>query len=289
LQRLTVTRGEPLLACLLAVLGQKRKTIKNLLKFGAVAVNGATIRQFDHLLSPGDEVIVRDLQSAAATGRLESAGIQLVYEDEALLVLDKSAGLLTVATEHDKTDTLFFRLNEFLRGRDSTAACRPQVVHRLDRETSGLVLFAKSAESKRLLQDAWPSVTKTYWAIVEGQPHPDQGTITSYLAETKSLNVVSSGHPTEGSRLATTHYRTQQTRGDLSLLEVRLETGRKHQIRVHLAGLGHPVVGDRRYGSASDFCRRLALHACALELGHPLTGERLHFDSPLPRELSRLV
>jgi 23S rRNA pseudouridine1911/1915/1917 synthase len=285
---LTVARGEPLLAYLFATLGLKRKAVKNLLKYGAVAVNGATIRQFDHQLAPGDEVLVSDLQTAAATNCLESARIQRVYEDDALIVLDKPSGLLTVATEYDKTDTLFYRLNEYLLGRDSTLAVRPLVVHRLDHGTSGLVLFAKSSAVKERLQDNWSTVQKTYWAVVEGQPRSSQGTITNYLTESKSLKVFSSNSPLQGSRLATTHYRLLQSRDGLSLLEVRLATGRKHQIRVHLAGLGHPVAGDHCYGATSDPCLRLALHAGQLALVHPLTGEPLNLVSPLPKSLARL-
>lgn len=263
LRRMTITDGAPLLSHLLATLGLPRKAVKNLLKHGAIAVNGTTIRQFDHWLAPGDEVVVSDLQSAAATSFLDTARIQRIYEDDALIVLDKPAGLLTVATEHDKTDTLFCYLNEYLLGRDSTSAVRPVVVHRLDQGTSGLVLFAKSTAIKDQLQNDWSSVKKTYWAIVEGQPKESQGAITSYLTETKSLKVFSSNYPTEGARLATTHYRHVQAREGLSLLEIRLATGRKHQIRVQLAKLGHPVVGDRHYGATSNPCQRIALHAGA--------------------------
>lgn len=273
---------------MLSHLGLKRKAVKNLLRFGAVAVNGASVRQFDHLLSPGDEVLVGDLETAAAAGRLEAAGIQVLYEDDALIVLDKPSGLLTVATDRDKTDTLFFRLNTSLQRRDGKRAARPLVVHRIDQETSGVVVFAKSAAVKKMLQDGWPAVEKLYWAVVEGQPSAASGTISSYLTEGRSLTVVSSDRPTEGSRPATTHYRLLQTRGDLSLLEVRLETGRKHQIRVQLADLGLPVAGDRRYAARSDPCQRLALHAGRLALAHPTTGEPLRVESPLPRALGTL-
>lgn len=162
----TITHGQPLLAYLLDVLALKRAAAKNLLKFGAVWVNGATVRQFDHVLVPGDQVTVGNLQAAAAIGRLERARIQIVYEDGALVVVDKPSGLLTVATDREIADTLYVRLNEYLRGRDSAQHERALVVHRIDRETSGLVLFAKSESVKRLLQDAWPTVEKTYHAVV---------------------------------------------------------------------------------------------------------------------------
>lgn len=264
---LTVTHGQPLLAYLFDVLELKRGAVKNLLKFGAVRVNGATVRQFDHLLSPGDRVTVGNLQAAVAVGRLERARIRPVYEDDALIVVDKPSGLLSVATDRENADTLYVRLNEYLRGRDPARPERALVVHRLDQETSGLVLFAKSESVKRLLQDAWPTVEKIYCAVVEGRPAVDQGTLTNYLIEdSKSLKVFASDRPMARARLAITQYRVLKTRGDRSLVEVRLRTGRKHQIRVQLASLGCPVVGDRRYHARSDASNRLALHAGGLLL-----------------------
>lgn len=289
-RRLQVPSGQPLLPYLLDTLGLRRGAVKSLLKFGAVSVNGCMVRQFDHLLSPGDEVTVQDPQAAAASVLLEQARIRPVYEDDVLIVVDKPTGLLTVATDCEHADTLHARLNEFLRGRNSRRRERAWVVHRLDRETSGLVLFAKSESVKCQLQAAWPTVEKSYLAVVQGRPAVDQGTVQSYLIEdSKSLKVSGSDHPKADSRLAVTHYRLLKTRGDLSLLEVRLQTGRKHQIRVHLASLGCPVVGDRRYGARSDATSRLALHAARLVLAHPLSGERLDFTSPLPAVLRKLV
>jgi 23S rRNA pseudouridine1911/1915/1917 synthase len=289
-RRLIVTHGQPLLVYLLSVLRLRRRTVKNLLKFGAVSVNGATVRQFDQLLLPGDEVNVRNLQAAAAINRLEQARIQPIYEDDALIVVNKPSGLLTVATDRENADTLYVRLNEFLRGRNSAQPVRALVVHRLDRDTSGLVLFAKSESIKGLLQDAWPTVKKIYYAVVHGGPAIEQGTITSYLtADSKSLKVSDSDRPTAQGRLAITQYRVLKTTDDRSLIEVCLETGRRHQIRVHLARLGCPVVGDRRYGPRSPHCSRLALHASRLVLAHPLTGEQLDFTSPFPKVLQQLL
>jgi len=288
LQRSTVTSSAPLLEYLLGAMGLNRRTAKNLLKFGAVTVNGAQVRQFDHPLAIGDTVVASDARSVIATGRLESARVQVVHEDDALLVVEKPTGLLTVATSARETDTLFFRLNGYLQARQPTSTERALVVHRLDRETSGLVLFAKTAEAQHALQAAWPTVEKIYHAVVIGRPEPESGTIRSYLTETRALDVFSNDRPTPGGRLAVTHYRVLQTRGEFSLVEVHLETGRKHQIRVHLAGLGCHVAGDRRYGAPLDPCRRLALHASGLEFAHPLTGERLRFKSPLAAALHQL-
>jgi len=288
MRQLTVNRNEPLLTYLLEALQLKRKAVKNLLAFGAVTVNGAATRQFDHPVVVGDTVTIGDLKTAVASERLSFARIQVVFEDAAIIVLDKPAGLLTVATDRNETDTLYFRLNQFLSDRAAANKERALIVHRLDQETSGLVLFAKSMRVKQALQAAWPAVEKKYWAVVEGQPPQDEGSISSYLTETRALEVFSNRNESEGARRATTHYRRIETRSGLSLLEVRLETGRKHQIRVHLSELGCPVVGDRRYGAKSDACHRLGLHAGSLELAHPDTGERLSFSSPLPKAFGKL-
>lgn len=277
-----------MLAQLLAKLGLKRTAVKNLLRFGAVSVNGSPSRQFDLPLAAGDQIVVGDLQSAAASNRLQAARIRIVHEDSAIVAVDKPSGLLTVATDDNKTDTLFARLRAFLTERDGSRAAHPHVVHRLDRETSGLVLFAKSAELKQTLQASWPEVRKTYWAVVEGRPMPPEGTVRSYLVESKALRVYSSPHPTEGGREATTHYRTQQVGDGCTLVEIDLETGRKHQIRVHLADLGCPVTGDQRYGAKLDLCGRLALHAGSLAFPHPDGGAEIRLESPLPPPLQRL-
>jgi 23S rRNA pseudouridine1911/1915/1917 synthase len=204
-------------------------------------------------------------------------------------VVDKPSGLLTVATDREKRDTLFVRLNGYLKVRAPSRQSRVWVVHRLDQETSGLVLFAKSEPVKRQLQENWPTVKKFYWAVVEGCPKTDEGTITNYLIENrKSLKVFASDQPTPEARIAISHFHLLKTDGTRSLVEVRLETGRKHQIRVHLAGMGCPVVGDVRYGAISNACGRLALHACQLDLSHPVTHEPLSFRSPLPPMLRKL-
>jgi 23S rRNA pseudouridine1911/1915/1917 synthase len=253
-------------------------------------VNGTVVRQFDHPLVRGDEVTVGNPRAAAAASRLDHAGIQSVYEDDALFVVDKPSGLLTVATDREKRDTLFVRLNAYLKGRGPSRQTRVWVVHRLDQETSGLVLFAKSELVKQRLQEAWPTVKKFYLAVVEGGPTTDKGTISNYLTENrKSLKVFASDQPTPEARIAITHFRLLKTQDDRSLVEVRLETGRKHQIRVHLAGMGCPVVGDVRYGAISNASCRLALHACRLDLSHPITCEPLSLHSPLPSALRRLV
>ncbi len=169
-RRFTVTRAEPLLTCLIGTLDVKRKDIKNLLKFGAVSVNGVSVRQFDHLLAINDLVAVGDIRKAAAKDDLKRSRIHVVYEDDAIVVVDKPAGMLTVATENRKADTLYSRLNQSMQRGNRGGTDAAFVVHRLDRETSGLVLFAKSDPVRRRLQEDWGAVEKIYQAGVIGAP-----------------------------------------------------------------------------------------------------------------------
>ena len=182
------------------------------------------------------------------------------------------------------------RLNAYLSGRDASQHARGWVVHRLDRETSGLVLFAKSELIKAQLQEAWSAVEKTYWALVEGRPATDEGTISNYLSENrKSLKVFGSDRQTPGARKAITHYRLLKSHGGLSLLEVRLETGRKHQIRAHLAYAGCPVVGDARYGAASNTCGRMALSCLSTGFCSSRDSRTLKFSIADARGFGQIV
>jgi 23S rRNA pseudouridine1911/1915/1917 synthase len=209
-------------------------------------------------------------------------GIRIVHEDAALVVIDKPAGLLSVAAGEEKLDTAFARLNAAMTAR---RAGRPFVVHRLDRETSGLLLFARSAAVRDRLQGNWSQVIKTYLAVVDGDPRPAEGTIRNFLTEQKNLRVRASADRQPGSKEAVTHYRVVAARGGRALVEVKLETGRKHQIRVHLAGLGCPVVGDPAYGPANSAGGRLCLHAWRLSVAHPTTRRPIELESPPPPAL----
>jgi 23S rRNA pseudouridine1911/1915/1917 synthase len=276
----------PLLAWLLDALKPMNRTrVKQLLRHGRVSVNGTPTTRHDHPLRAGDTVAIIRADSVITDRSLAEVGISIVWEDDALLVIDKPSGLLTVATESEKTDTAFARLNAHLTSR---AQGRPFVVHRLDRETSGLLLFARSAAVRDQLQKNWDQVAKTYLAIVEGEPRPAEGTVENLLIEGRDLRVRATRNP-EGARQALTRYRVLARRGRFTLVEVELKTGRKHQIRVHMAGLGCPVIGDPLYGSASDPAGRLGLHATRLSFDHPTTGERLELESPLPNALRKII
>lgn len=215
-------------------------------------------------------------------------GLVILYEDQDILVVDKPAGLLTIGTERDKTRTAYYILTDYVRKGCARSRNRVFIVHRLDRETSGVLVFARSEEAKLRLQGEWSETEKNYLAIVHGQCKKSAGTITTYLAENKAHVVYSTSDPTKG-KLSHTAYRVVKQTKDFALLEVDLLTGRKNQIRVHLAGIGHPIVGDRKYGSAKDPYAGLALHAQSISFQHPTSGQRLTFAAKVPGYFHKLI
>ena len=268
-------------------LGFKRARVKQLLKYRAVSVNGKPIERHDHQLHPGDRLVL-SFEKKAVPDSAPKFGIQLVYEDEAVIVIDKPSGLLTIGTEKERTKTAYFQLNEFLRGRKPEKKERIFIVHRLDRETSGLIVFAKTETAKRRLQENWNDVDKRYLAVVEGVPKAKEGTISGYLGETGTLRVYETRGP-EKAKYSVTKYKVLKSSRENSLLEVELGTGRKHQIRVHFSGLGHPVAGDKKYGAVSDPLKRLALHAHKLSFPHPLTKRLMAFESKPPHAFDVII
>jgi 23S rRNA pseudouridine1911/1915/1917 synthase len=277
---LPVTKTTPLLEFLEASFPELSRTeVKRFLKFESVRVNGRSITQFDWKLKAGDDVRVL---TAGETRGIEGLGnVRIVFEDKDLLVVDKPPGLLTVATEKEKEKTLYFRLMHYLREK-SRGRERVFIVHRLDREVSGLLVFAKSEDVKLTLQKNWNRYEKFYVAVVEGGPPEKSGTIHTYLSEDPLGNVTSSDEPGRDSRDAVTRYRVLKSSKHYSLMEVELETGRKHQIRIHMADLGCPIAGDKKYGAQSDPLKRLALHAGKLRFSHPVTREPMSFEQPIP-------
>ena len=212
----------------------------------------------------------------------------ILYEDRDILVVDKPAGLLTMGTDSDKTRTAYFFLTDYVRKGYSKSRNRIFIVHRLDRETSGVVIFAKNIEAKVRLQDQWKDTEKKYLAVVHGQCARMSGTITTYLAENKAHIVYSTSDRTRG-KLSTTGYKVLKQTKDAALLELDLWTGRKHQIRVHLAGIGHAVIGDRKYGKEDRDHTRLALHARSISFKHPFSRQQLTFEAQVPVYFNRLV
>lgn len=265
--------------------GLARTQAKELLRFGAVTVDGKTDVRHDTRLMPGDLVTIaaRGQRGAAAPGL---HGLKIVHLDDTVVVVDKSAGLLSMGSEREKDRTAHRILNEHLKAIANSKAQQAFIVHRLDRDTSGLMMFARSELFQAMLQDNWKAVTKKYFAVVEGYLSQPHGTLTDHLRENKSMMV---RRVDTGGELAITHYRVLASHAHRSLLELTLATGRKHQIRVQLAGLGHPVVGDRRYGAKTDPAQRLALHSCELGFHHPVSGAAIELRSALPSRLKALM
>jgi len=264
-------------------IGYTRTKVRQLMRHRAVEANGMKAQGFDHLLRKGDTVSVRKGKNESKVA--PSLGIKIIYDDDDLIVIEKPAGLLTIASETEKTKTAYYQLNEFLKLRTRE---RIFIVHRLDRDTSGLIVFAKNEKVKRTLQERWKEVEKRYYALVEGRPLKKEGEIMSCLKETKSLKVYSDRH-SDGAKRSTTKYRVVKTGRAYSLLDIILETGRKNQIRVHLSDIGHPVAGDKKYGAKTDPLGRLGLHAYRIMFKHPVSGAPLRFESKLPRSFDRLI
>ena len=273
------TVERPLLEWLLVALKNESRTkVKQILKHGSVSVNGVAVTRHDHPVRPGDRIAIG---LNPGVGELTRAGITVAFEDASVIVIDKPSGLLTVATEVEKLDTAYARLAAALAARRSG---RPFVVHRLDRETSGLLLFARTATARDWLQKNWESVTKTYIAVVEGKPRPSEGIVENYLLEGRDLRVRAAPPGGEAKR-AISRYRVVAANRTHSLVEVELKTGRKHQIRAHMAGLGCPAIGDKAYGATTDPAGRLGLHAWRLAFDHPVDGRRVELESPIPEPL----
>ena len=276
--RKTITEPGALLEVLAQFFPDSSKTtLRQMLQAGRIRVNGEIEKNARRALGKGD---VLDLGQKEVRVTLPPE-LTILHEDAAVMVVLKANGLLTVATEREREATAQAYLNVYLKEKGEE---RIHVVHRLDRETSGVLVFAKSLEAREALKEKFAEhdVDRVYVAVVEGEMKPPNGTIRSYLRERKDLRMESVDlHP--DAKLAVTHYRTIETNGALSLLEIRLETGRKNQIRTHLAEAGHPVAGDRMYGSTINPLGRLGLHAKLLGFDHPVTGKRMVFTAPLPK------
>jgi RluA family pseudouridine synthase len=214
--------------------------------------------------------------------------ISILYEDDDILVAVKPSGLLTIGTDREKSRTLYALLTDYVRKGYAKSAKRIFIVHRLDRDTSGIVIFAKNIEAKLKLQGQWEETEKRYIAVVHGRPEKREGTISTCLAENKAHLVYSTNAASKG-KLSHTAYRVMRDTKEFSLLEVNLLTGRKHQIRVHLADIGHPVLGDEKYGKGKGKYKRLALHSKSISFTHPFSGKRLMFETGIPEYFNKLV
>jgi len=215
-------------------------------------------------------------------------GMDLIYEDRDIIVVDKPAGLLTMASATENEKTAYHILTDYVRKGCAKSPKRVFIVHRLDKDTSGVVIFAKTEEAKRSLQDQWDTTEKKYLAVVYGKLSEKSGVITSYLAENSAYVVYSTKDKTIG-KLSTTVYKVLKETRDFSAVEIDLVTGRKNQIRVHFAEKGHPVVGDTKYGKKDGGHKRMALHARSISFLHPWSGKRMVLEAKVPPYFSGLV
>ena len=267
-----------------AMNGISRNRAKALLVNRLVLVDNIITTHALARLVPGQTVILdRSKQKMA----FRSNDLGVVYEDPYLLVIDKRAGLLSMSnnTRQQTVQTVLNRYLEKGGGRNTS-----HLVHRLDRDTSGLMVYAKDVQTQQSLINSWQQLVtdRRYLALVKGEFQQTRGRIQSWLTEDKKF-ITHSSPVDNGGKYAVTHYNVLASSNGYSLVECELETGRKNQIRVHMADLGHPVVGDRKYGSDEDPMRRLGLHAYMLCFTHPVTGKHLRFETPVPYCFEKLL
>ena len=220
--------------------------------------------------------------------RYEPRGLTILYEDRSILVVDKASGLLTVSTDTVKENTAYFLLTKYVRKGNERSKHRVFIVHRLDRDTSGVTVFAKTPHAQRYLQEEWQQFQKMYCAVVHGRLPSKEGLITSYLVENRAHKMYSVDDPARG-KLARTGYRVLRESQRYSLLEIDLLTGRKNQIRVHLSDEGCPVVGDKKYGEKGRGIKRLMLHAASISIVHPDSKEKMTFTAEVPSYFEALM
>ena len=297
---LKVTEPAPLMDFLIAKMGgMARSSVKQLLGQRRVKVGNVVQTRHDFALNSGDVVTV---SSGRGNSQLTHPKLKIVYEDDDLIVVNKQPGLLTVATTPgSKETTVMSILRAYVKKQNARANI--YVVHRLDRETSGLLVFARSEELQHYMREYWRELVteRTYIALAEGVLEPREGKITTWLTEDKRNAVVYSSPVDDGGDIAITNYKVLRTTPPLSgegregasysLVELHLETGRTNQIRVHLASKGCPVVGDRKYGHGNEYSPidRLCLHAKVLAFIHPVTEKTVRFESPVPKEFNRVL
>lgn len=282
-----VTEPTTLLPFLLKSLSNKgRNSVKSILKRGQVSVDGISTTKHNYPLKPGQ--VVEILSNKASKKKAALTGIRILHEDKDIIVIDKDPGVLSMAGKNPNELNAYRQLNEYMQADNPKSQIF--IVHRLDRDTSGVMVYAKTFEAQQQLQNNWSDIVKerTYIALVEGAVKQKKGTISSWLTENDAMRVYSSPYD-DGGKYAVTHFKKIAGNDDYSLLEVNLETGRKNQIRVHLQDIGHPIVRDKKYGAKRNPLKRLGLHATSLAFIHPTTNELVRFTVKPPKSFYRTV
>ncbi len=283
-QHLVVNEEAPLLEWLLRNLSESRTKVKATLQGRGIRVNGKTVTQFDFVLKPGMKVAVSKTKRNQQS--FKSRYVKIVYEDRWLIVVEKMPGILSMAAGHSSLNVKSVLDDYFKKSRQK---CTAHVVHRLDRDTSGLMVYAKDIDTEQALEHNWHQLVydRRYVAVVSGEMEHDEGTIQNWLKDNKAY-VTYSSPVDNGGKLAITHFHVLSRTTEHSLVEFKLETGRKNQIRVHAADMGHPVCGDTKYGNGDDPLHRLCLHAWLLCFTHPVTNEPMEFETPFPTSFRQL-
>ena len=274
---ITVKENAPLLEYLINNVSESRSKLKATLQGRGIAVNGRMVTQFDYQLKAGDKIIISRHKKQ---NQFKSRYVKIVYEDRWLVVVEKNIGILSMAAGHSSLNVKSVLDDYFLKSRQK---CRAHVVHRLDRDTSGLMVYAKDIETEQILEHNWHQIVydRRYVAVVSGEMEQNNGTIANWLKDNKAYITYSS--PTDnGGKYAVTHFQVLNRTTEHSLVEYKLETGRKNQVRVHSADMRHPVCGDMKYGNGDDPLHRLCMHAYMRCLTHPVTGEPMEFSTPIP-------
>ena len=264
---------------------ESRSKIKATLQGRGIKVNGKTVTQFDYPVAAGTKIEVS--KTKRNNDKLKSRYVKIVYEDQYLVVIEKNIGILSMAAGHKSLNVKAVLDNYFKKTRQR---CTAHVVHRLDRDTSGLMIYAKDMETEQILEHNWHDIVfdRRYVAVVSGEMENDEGTIENWLKDNKAY-VTYSSPVDNGGKYAITHYRVLDRTTEHSLVEYKLETGRKNQIRVHSADMGHPVCGDIKYGNGDDPIHRLCLHAYMLCFYHPVTHKPMEFESLIPSDFNRIM
>lgn len=274
---------DTLLSWLLANLKESRSKVKATLQGRGIKVNGKQVTQFDFPIYKGDKI---SISRSKKNDQFKSRYLSIVYEDKYLVVIEKNVGILSMAAGHSSLNVKTILDDYFRRTRQR---CTAHVVHRLDRDTSGLMIYAKDMQTEQILEHDWHNIVydRRYVAVVSGEMKDNEGTIANWLKDNK--NYVTYSSPIDnGGKYAVTHFYVLNRTTEHSLVEYQLETGRKNQIRVHSADMGHPVCGDVKYGNGDDPLGRLCLHAYVLCFYHPVTHERMEFETMIPTQFRKL-
>ena len=278
-----VTYDAPLLEYLVKNIKMSRNKLKDTLQGRGIRVGGKTVTQFDFPLKRGMKI---SISKSKRNNLFKSKWLKLIYEDDFLVVIEKMPGILSMAAGHGSLNVKSVLDDYFHRSRQK---CRAHTVHRLDRDTSGLMVYAKDMETEQILEHNWHDIVydRRYVAVVAGEMEEDNGTIANWLKDNRAYVTYSSPFD-NGGKYADTQFHTLKRSTDYSLVEYKLETGRKNQIRVHSADMGHPVCGDVKYGNGCDPLHRLCLHAYMLHFTHPVTQIPMEFSTPIPVQFRKL-